>query len=68
MNILDMVLDLVDIDFFSHPSGETRGNVEIFRINMSSSTKTDKRKKDIFTFGKGHSQELEYPLSDKKCI
>ena len=49
--------------FFSHPSGGTRGNVVIFVINMSSSTKTDKRKKDIFTFGKGHSQELEDPLS-----
>ena len=63
MNILDMVLDLIDIDFFSHPSGGTRGNVVMFGINMSSSTKTDKRKKDIFTFGKGHSQELEHPLS-----
>ena len=62
MNIVDMELDLIDIDFFSHPSGGTRGNVVMFGINMSSSTKTDKRKKDIFTFDKSHLHELEHLL------
>ena len=29
-NILDMELDLIDVDFFSHPSGGTGRNVIIF--------------------------------------
>ena len=36
---------------FSHPSSEDGQNVIIFRVNMSSSTKIDDRKKDILILG-----------------
>ena len=47
---------------FSHPSGGTGRNVIIFGVGMSSSTKTDNRKKDIFILGKGleHTLGLEH--------
>ena len=40
-----MELDLIDMDFFSHPSGGTGRNVIIFGVDMSSSTKDDIVKK-----------------------
>ena len=48
-----MVLDLIDIDFFWHPSSRTGRNVIIFGVDMSSSTKIDNRKKDNLILGKG---------------
>ena len=35
-------------EFFSHPSGGTGRNVIIFGVDISSSTKTDNRKKRYF--------------------
>ena len=52
--------------FYPHPSGGTGRNLIIFRIDMSSSTKIDNRKKDILIFGKGPTQGLEYTLSAEK--
>ena len=52
--------------FFSHPISGTGRNVIIFREDMSSSTKTDRRKKDILILGKGLTQGLEYTLPAKK--
>ena len=40
-----MELDLIDMDFFPHPSGGTGRNVIIFGVDMSSSTKVDIVKK-----------------------
>ena len=68
-HILDVESDLIEIDFFSHPSGRTGRNVIIFGVDMSSSTKIDKRKRDILILGKGSTQGLEYTLSAKKmCL
>ena len=47
-----MVLDLTD-RFFWHPSGGTGRNVILFGVDMSASTKIDKRKKNILIFIKG---------------
>ena len=44
MDILVTKLDLVEKDFFSHPSGGTGRNLIIFGVDMSSSTKTDNKK------------------------
>ena len=52
INILDMELDLIGMDFFSYPSGGTGRNVIIFRVDMSSSTKINNRKKNILILGK----------------
>ena len=41
-----------------HPSGGTDGNVIIFGVDMSSSTKIDDKKKDILILGKGPTQGL----------
>ena len=49
--------------FFSHPSGGTGRNVIIFGVDMSSSTKTDNRKKDILILSEGPTQGLEHTLS-----
>ena len=49
--------------FYPHPSGGAGRNLIIFRIDMSSSTKIDNRKKGILIFGKGPTQGLEYTLS-----
>ena len=38
----------------------------IFRVDMSSSTKIDNRKKDILILGKGPTQGLEHTLSAEK--
>ena len=38
-------------EYFSHPSGGTGRNVIIFGVDMSSSTKTDNKKKDILILG-----------------
>ena len=61
-----MELDLIDMDFFSHPSGGTGRNVIIFGVDMSSSTKIDNRKKDISILGKSPTQRLEDTLAAEK--
>ena len=66
MDILIMELDLIDMDFFSHPSGETGRNVIIFGVDMGSLTKIDNRKKDISILGKGPTQGLEHTISAEK--
>ena len=66
MNILDMELDLIDMDFFSSSSCGTGRNVITFGVDMSSSTMIDNRKKDILILGKGSIQGLEHTLSAEK--
>ena len=44
-NILDMELDLIDMDFFSHSSGETGKSMIIFGVDTSSYTRIDNRRK-----------------------
>ena len=61
-----MELDLIENDFFSHPSGGTGRNVISFGVDMSSSAKIDNRKKDILILGKGPTQGLEHTLSAEK--
>ena len=61
-----MVLDLIDMDFFSHPSSGTDKNVIIFGADTSSSTEIDNRKKYILIIGKGLTQGLEHTLSAAK--
>ena len=39
----------------------------IFRVDMSSSTKIDNRKKDILVLGRGLTQGLKYTLSAEKA-
>ena len=51
---------------FSFPDTGLGRNVIIFGVDMSSSTKTDKRKKDILILGKGPTQGLEHTLSAEK--
>ena len=62
-----MELDIRGMDFFSHPSGGTGRNLIIFRVDMSSSTKIDNRKKDILVLGRGLTQGLKYTLSAEKA-
>ena len=61
-----MVIGFDRTGFFSHPSGGTGKNVMIFGVDMSSTTKTDNRRKDILIFGKGPAQGLEHTLSSEK--
>ena len=48
---------------FSFPGIGLGRNVIIFRVDMSSSTKIDNRRKDILIFGKGSTQGLEHTQS-----
>ena len=68
VNILDVVLDLIDMDFFSHPSCGTGRNYIIFGVDVSSSTKIDNKKSDILILRKGPTQGLEHTILQKKCI
>ena len=52
--------------FFSHPSGGTGRNAIILRVDMSSSSKIDNRKKDNLIFGKDPPQGLEDILNAEK--
>ena len=52
--------------FFSHPSGGTGRNVIFFGVDMSSSTKIGKRKKDILIIDIDSTQGLEHTLSAEK--
>ena len=61
-----MVLDLIENEFFSHPSRGTGRNVIIFGVDMSSSTKIYNRKIYILILGKGPTQGLEHTLSAEK--
>ena len=49
-----------------HHSDGTGGNVIIFGVDTSSSTKINNRKKDILIFGKGSIQGIEHTLSTEK--
>ena len=40
----------------------------IFGVDMSSSTNTDNRKKEVLILGKGPTQGLQHTLSAEKCI
>ena len=51
---------------FSFSSTGLGRNIIIFGVDMSSSTKIDKRKKDILILGKGPTQRLEHILSAEK--
>ena len=53
-----MELDLIEKDFFSHPSGGTGRNVIIFGVDMSSSPHIDNKGKNILILGKGPTQGL----------
>ena len=66
INILYMVLDLIENEFFSHPSRGTGRNVIIFGVDMSSSTKIYNRKIYILILGKSPTQGLEHTLSAEK--
>ena len=66
INILDSKLNLIDIIFFRHPSSGTGGNVIIFGVDMSSTTKIDNGKKDSLILVKGNTQRLEHTISTKK--
>ena len=61
-----MVLDLIDMDFFSHPRSGSGKNVIIFWADTSSSTKIHNKKKIILFIGKGLTQGLEHTLSAAK--
>ena len=66
MDILVMELDLIENDFFSHPSGGTGKNVTIFGVDMNSSTKIDNRKNDIVILSKGPPHRIEHMFSAGK--
>ena len=57
---------------FSHPRGGTGRNVileiigDTFGVGMSSSTKIDKRRKDVLILGKSPTQGLKHALSAEK--
>ena len=51
---------------FSFPGGGFGQNVIIFRVDMSSSTHIDNKKKDILILGKGPTQGLEHTLTAEK--
>ena len=51
---------------FTYPGTGLGRNVIIFGANMSSSPKSDNRKKDILILGKGRTQGLEHTLSGEK--
>ena len=53
---------------FSFPGTGLGRNVIMFRVDMSSSTKTDNRKKDILILGKGPAQGLEHTLNGEKNV
>ena len=63
-----MVLDLIEKDFFSHPSGGTGKNVIIFGVGMSLTTKVDNRKEVLSILGKGPTQGLDHTLSAEKNV
>ena len=54
--------------FFWHPSGGTGRNVIFSGVDMSASTKIDKREKNILIFIKGPTQALEHTLSAYKMF
>ena len=62
MGILDMVLDLIETHLFQLVIKV----VKIFGVDMSSSTKSDNRKKNILILGIGPMQGLEHTLSAEK--
>ena len=66
MDILVMELDLIEKDFFHILLEELVKDAIIFRVDMSSSTNIDDRKKGILFLGKGPTQGLEHIVSAEK--
>ena len=54
-----MELDLIQEEPFSHPSGGTGINAEVFGVDMSSSVHATNREKSILILGKSLTQVLE---------
>ena len=65
INILDIVLDSTENDFFSI-GDEVGRNVIIFGVDMSSFSHIDNKKKHILIPGKGHTQGWEHILAEEK--
>ena len=61
-----MVMDLMDMDFFSRPSCGTDRDVIIFGVDTSSSTMIENRKKHISILGKGTTHGLEHAMPAEK--
>ena len=61
-----MELDVINMDFFSHPSSGTGRNVTVFGKYEFIKTKIDNTKTDFITFGKAPTQGLEHTLSAEK--
>ena len=61
INILDIVLNLIEKDFFSHPGGGAGRNVIIFGVVHISRTR-----KNILILVKGLIKALEHPLTAEK--
>ena len=61
-----MELDLIEKDFFHILLEELVKDAIIFRVDMSSSTNIDDRKKGILFLGKGPTQGLEHIVSAEK--
>ena len=59
INILDVVLDLMENDLFSHPSGGFGNNVIIFEVDIHSPAHIDNKKKDILVLGERPTQGLD---------
>ena len=64
-NILDMVMDLIEKDFFSL-GNEIGRNVIIVGVDMSSSPHINNKKWNILMVGKAPTQGLEHTLTAKK--
>ena len=64
-NVLDMVLDLIEKDFF-HLVMKWKFETEIFGVCRSSSSHIDNRKKDDLILGKGPTHILEHTLAAEK--
>ena len=65
INIVDVVLDFIENDFFSFGNGTGR-NVIISGVDMNSSPYIDNKKKDVLIIGKGPTQGLEHKMPAEK--
>ena len=60
MDILDIELDLIAVEFFSFPGIGVGRNVIIFEVEMSSLGNIDNKKNDISVSDKGPTHGLEH--------
>ena len=65
-----MVLDLIQGELFSHPSGGFGKNVIIFGADMSSSVHVNNKTRNILVLGKDFIQGTDNTIiyAKKKCI